>query len=147
MNKLLSHCVAVSMLVFTGAWVIAPSTAADTTNPWCRPTNDLTAQRFLYQMLELATSDDSGTARARVALDDMPKADSSEVWLVSDDSLCHRASAALDSSLYTTPRGCPLYLAHVAARYVAFPPSDSTMEAGIWVHLDSSFAVLKWSRF
>lgn len=122
MKKPSSCCVAVGILIFTGAWAAAPSTTTNTTNSWCRPTNDLTAQRFLHQMLELATSDDSRTAQARAALDDMPEANSSEVWLVSNDSLCHRASAALDSSLYTTPRGYPLYLAHVGVLYVAFPP-------------------------
>lgn len=80
-------------------------------------------------------------------MNNMPKSDSREVWLVSDDSLCQHASAELDSSLYTTSCGYPLYLTHVAARYVAFPPSDATTEAGMWVHLDSSFAVLEWSRF
>lgn len=139
--------IGLTLLAVMGTWMTAPGAAAATTDPWCRPTNDLTAQRFLYHMLELATSDDSGATRARAALDDVPKSDSSEVWLVSDDSLCYRASAALDSSFYTTPRGYPLYLARVGARYVAFPPSDSTMRFGIWVHLDSSFDVLKWSRF
>ena len=135
------------LLAVMGTWIAAPGAAAATTDPWCRATDDVTAQRFLAQMLDLATSDDSGSTRARRALDEMPKSDSNAVWLVSDDSLCHRASAALDSSLYTSPRGYALYLAHVGARYIAFPPNDSTMEAGLWVHLDSSFAVLKWSRF
>lgn len=141
------------LLTFTGllALVLAGSatdTPATSTvlSPWCRPTDDLIARRFIAQLLDLATSDDSGSGRARRALHDMPKSDSSAVWLISADSLCRRASAALDSSLYTTPRGYQLYLAHVGSRYVAFPPSDSTMEASLWVHLDSNFTVLMWSR-
>lgn len=134
------------VLVLAGPAIATPATTA-IPFPWCRPTNNLFAQRFLAQLLDLATSDDSGSTRARRALDDMPKSDSSAIWLISADSLCHRASAALDSSLYTSPHGYQLYLAHVGSRYVAFPPSDSTMEAGLWVHLDSNFAVLKGSRW
>ena len=114
--------------------------------PWCRPTGDLVAQRFMAQLLDLATSDDSGSTRARQSLDNMPQLDSSAVWMVSADSLCYRASAALDSSVYTSPRGYQVYLAHVGSRYVAFPPSDSTMKFGFWVHFDSNFVVLKLSR-
>ena len=147
MSKARTIFTGLMLLAVMGTWRAAPSAAAATTDPWCRPTDDLTAQRFMAQMLDLATSDDSGSTRARRALAEMPKSDSNAVWLVSDDSLCHRASAALDSSLYTSPRGYALYVAHVGARYIAFPPSDSTMEAGLWVHLDSSFAVLEWSRF
>jgi hypothetical protein len=100
----------------------------------------------MARLLDLATSDDSGSARARRSLDDMPKLDSSAVWMVSADSLCYRASAALDSSVYTSRRGYQVYLAHAGPRYVAFPPSDSTMHFGIWVHFDSNFVVLGLTR-
>lgn len=116
-------------------------------SPWCRDTSDPLAQRFLTQLLDLATSDEPGTVAARQSLQGMPKFDSSTVWLVSDDSLCQRASAALDSGLYTSPRGYQVLLAHMGARYVAFPPSDSTISFGYWVHLDSTFKVLMWSKY
>jgi hypothetical protein len=105
------------------------------------------AQRFLAQLLDLATSNEPDWVTARHSLQDMPPSDSSSVWLISSDSLCHRASAALDSELYTTPHGYPLYLAHVGSRYIAFPPSDSTIGFGTWVHMDSTFRVLMWSKY
>jgi hypothetical protein len=52
---------------------------------------------------------------ARRALKDMSKVDSSSVWLVSEDSLCQRASAALDSSLTTCSGFHPL--APVSCRF------------------------------
>lgn len=108
--------------------------------PWCRPTDDAFAQRFLARMMKLATSNDSDWVATRRAWDDMPQVDPSAVWLVTDDSLCQRASMALDSSYFTTPHGYPLYLAHLGSRYVAFPPSESNV--GFWVQMDSTFRVL-----
>ena len=48
------------MTATTPASAVAPP-------PWCRPTGDMLAQRFLVQMLDLATSDDSGWTTARDA--------------------------------------------------------------------------------
>jgi hypothetical protein len=133
-------------LTLVGAVYTAPASAV-TPPPWCRSTTDDVAQRFLGQMLELATSDETGWARSREALDSMPKADSSQVWLVTDDSLCHLASEAADSSLYKAPRGYAVHLAHVGTRYVAFPPSDSSWHAGYLVHMDSTFSVIAVSAY
>lgn len=138
---------ALVVCLFLGATAFGMAgTGTTTAPPWCRPTDDMLAQRFLAQLLDLATSNDSDWVAARRTLKHMPQVDSSSVWLVNEDSLCQRASAALDSSLYTTPHGYPLYLAHVGPRYIAFPPSDSTTGYGVWVHLDSTFKVLMWSR-
>jgi hypothetical protein len=83
--------------------------------------------------------------RARAAIAEMPQVDSASVMLVSDDSLCHRVSAALDSGLYTTPHGVAIYLAQAGSRYIALPPSDSTTPFAVWVHVDSAFRVLGWT--
>jgi hypothetical protein len=123
----------------------AAAFARPITPPWCRPTDDILAQRFIAQLLQLATSDDSNWVAARQALQAMPKADSSAVYMIAEDSLCHLASAALDSGLYAAPHGYPVYLAHVGVRYVAFPPADSVTHMGTWVHMDSTFRVLMWS--
>lgn len=146
MRKLRVIVTSLLALALVGAMFTTPASAV-TPAPWCRPTTDDVTQRFLGQMLQLATSDDSGWARSRKALDDMPKADSSQVWLVTDDSLCHLASEAADSSLYKAPRGYAVHLAHVGTRYVAFPPSDSSWHAGYLVHMDSTFSVIAVSAY
>lgn len=142
------RAIATTVLVLTlvGAFYTTPASAV-TPPPWCRSTTDDVAQRFLGKMLDLATSDEAGWARSREALDNMPKADSSQVWLVSDDSLCNLASEAADSSLYKAPRGYAVHLAHVGTRYVAFPPSDSSWHAGYLVHMDSTFSVIAVSAY
>lgn len=136
-------------VAFSGIAVVAaaaaqPARSSVSPPPWCQPSDDPFARRFLSQMLRLATSDDSGPAALRASLRNMPKADTSAVWLVTDDSLCHRASMSLDSGFYTSPHGYPLYLARVEGRYAAFPPSESTV--GYWVHMDSRFHVIRVTK-
>jgi hypothetical protein len=145
-RRLLLGAIGLVCVCIGGVAAAAPRSAS-TPPPWCRDTSDLLAQRFLAQLLDLATSDEPGPVAERQSLQGMPKFDSSTVWLITDDSLCQRASAALDSGLYTSPRGYQVLLAHVGSRHVAFPPSDSTINFGYWVHLDSTFKVLMWSKY
>lgn len=114
--------------------------------PWCRPTNDATAQRFLARVVALATATDSDAVAMRDSLSHMPQTTVGEVALVANDSLCQRASSALDTAFYTAPRHYPVYLAKAGARYIAFPPGHAG-EFGTLVHMDTTFRVLVWSTY
>lgn len=96
--------------------------------------------------MELATAADSDAVAMRDSLAHMPQAAPGEEFLVSNDSLCQRASAALDSGFYTTPQHYPLYLARAGARHIAFPPGHAG-EFGVLVHMDSTFNVLVFSTY
>src|SRR5688500_1107943 len=126
-------CVPLCALVLT-AWFSEPARSAPP--PWCLPLQDPEAGHLLVQTRHLATSTAETATELRDTLAAMPMVVPSEVALVSDELLCQRASAALDSFYYAAPQMKAVYLARAGARFAIHPPVDG--EGGIFmiIHVD-----------
>ena len=119
------------------AWASEPAPHAPP--PWCMPTQDMQAQFLFVQTRYVATSVDETAAELRDSLAAMPMVPASEVELLSDEVLCQRASAALDSFYFDTPQAKAVYLARAGQRYAIHPPVDQPDDIYLIIHVDSAF--------
>lgn len=110
--------------------------------PWCLSSTDTAAVELLEYLRVLAASSDSTWITIRSSLDSMPAVSPENIALVVDETACQRASAALDSAFFTSPRMASVYLASVGSRYVAYVPGVYFGEWRALIHMDTSFNVL-----
>lgn len=65
----------------------------------------------------------------------------SATW-VTDESKCQRATASLDATFWSAPRGGPIYLMQVGTDYAGFPGDPHSAGNAILLHFDSNFKVV-----
>jgi hypothetical protein len=97
--------------------------------------------RIMWHLRSL-TSGDSNVVDLRAALDSLPVVPRGEIQMLADESLCQRASQALDSAYFPQPLHSAVYLARYGNRYFATDPNYQRGEWRYLVNLDSTFRVL-----
>lgn len=124
-----------------------PAAQGTPVEPWCVSSTDQTAQFMQATLVRLATSTDSITAAVRDSLAHMPVTLAADITMLSDEALCQRASASLDSSFFATPQASPVYLARVGARYAIRPRDARAGEFSYLVYTDTAFNRLAVGTF
>ena len=111
--------------------------------PWCLPTTDSGASAMLSVLRKFGTSTDSDWVVIRNTIG-VPRTPVEEIVMLDDESLCQRASQAVDSQLVDgPPLGGAIYLARFGDFYAVYPP---TLHGGEWSSIgffDSTFVLKK----
>ncbi|HEU4640856.1 MAG TPA: hypothetical protein VFS44_00285 [Gemmatimonadaceae bacterium] len=89
--------------------------------------------------MTMDTSSSAPWVEWRAAHPQLPVVPLAEIQMVSDDSLCHLASVALDSQFFDPPRAQSVYLARMGTSYATHPPGLTMGEYKYLVVFDSSF--------
>jgi len=105
---------------------------------WCAPTGTVQSLHVLQYLRRLATGTDSSAILARAAIDMQPIAQS-EVVMITDEAICRRASAALDSFFFVAPESASVFLVRLGSRYAIHPPGYRVESFGYMIHTDSAF--------
>ena len=94
--------------------------------PWCMPDTSAEAASLLRRAQRVGTVAEQAAA--------------GRGWLVQDERLCARASAALDSTVFVTPRREAVYLLRwPSGRQAAAPIGLRGGEFDVLVYLDAAF--------
>ena len=111
--------------------------------PWCLPTTDCGASAMLTTLKRFGTSPESDWVDVRNTIG-VPQTPVEEIVMLDDESLCQRASQAVDSQLVDgPPLGEAVYLARFGDFYAVYPPS---LHGGEWSSIgffDSTFVLKK----
>ena len=121
---------------------IASRSSAPPLGGWCAPASDDVAEFMRNRLAMIASaSDEDGARYRREVLDDMPHVAASEVQLVSDPTVCERASAAFDAAIFKEKPARPsVYVVRMGPRYGILPKTGSAL--GVYhtiLFADSSF--------
>ena len=111
--------------------------------PWCLPTTDSGASAMMSMLQKFGTSTDSDWVVIRNTIG-VPPTPVEDIVMLDDETLCQRASQAVDSQLVDgPPLGEAVYLARFGDFYAVYPP---TLHGGEWSSIgffDSTFVLKK----
>lgn len=145
-------CIATVALAGAGELAAVPTTTAVTApnytdSLWCKPSSDVSAQLLLASTKQIASDTSSYWAEVRDSLASMPLTPISGIALVTDETLCLRASRMLDSALFEVPQNSPVYMVRVGQRYGIVPTVVQLGDAGLIVYADTAFVILATATF
>lgn len=113
--------------------------AAHIPQPWCVSTTDLESKLLRQKLARLASDTSEEGNDVRQALGGLPLTDTTAVVLEGSETVCQRASAALDSSYFSTPQAAAVYVIHIGTYKAVVPANVRSGEFSIAVVMDPAY--------